>query len=58
MAYIILAGKGKILVRKSVRAISDEEMAQVLAKERIAKLDETANTTYGHEWPTEPGVRG
>jgi hypothetical protein len=43
MAYIILAGKGKVVVRKSVWAISEEEMAQGKVKERLKDFDDSVN---------------
>jgi hypothetical protein len=56
MAYTILASKGKILVRKSVWAISDNEMEQPHIKEMLAKFDESISKTYSSPWPTDLGA--
>jgi hypothetical protein len=51
MSYIILSAKGKILIRKSVWSLTDEELKLDPVKERLAKLDETIHRAYGHESP-------
>jgi hypothetical protein len=53
MAYTILASKGKILVRKSVWAISNDKMAQPRIKELLAKFDESISKAYYSPWPTD-----
>jgi hypothetical protein len=56
MAYTILASNGKILVRKSVWAISDNEMAQPYIKELLATFDESISIAYSSPWPTNLGA--
>jgi Reverse transcriptase (RNA-dependent DNA polymerase) len=58
MAFTILAGKGKVIVRKSVWAISDDEMAQPSIKEKLAKFDESIKLAYDHNWPVSSDVDG
>jgi hypothetical protein len=50
MAFTIIAGKAKVVVRKSLWAISDDKMAQPSIKEKLAKFDESVQLAYGQEW--------
>jgi hypothetical protein len=50
MAFTMIAGKAKVVVRKSLWAISDDKMAQPSIKEKLAKFDESVQLAYGQEW--------
>jgi hypothetical protein len=50
MAFTIIAGKAKVVVRKSLWAISDDKMAQPSITEKLAKFDESVQLAYGQEW--------
>jgi hypothetical protein len=39
MAYVVLAGKGKVLIRKSVCGIPDEDLAQDSIKDKLNTFD-------------------
>jgi hypothetical protein len=52
MAYLILAGKGQVLTRKSVWAISESELAQDSIKSRLHDFDQSVKAAYDQAWPT------
>jgi hypothetical protein len=51
MDFTILAGKGKVIERRSVWAIPEDEMAQDSIQKRLAEFDESIQLAYGHKWP-------
>jgi hypothetical protein len=50
MAFTILAGKGNVIVRKFVGAITEEKMSQVSIQKRLAEFDESIQLEYGNKW--------
>jgi hypothetical protein len=54
MYYLILAWKGQILIRKSVWAITPEELIQPPVQKRLKKLDASTQNTYGDHVSISP----
>jgi hypothetical protein len=53
MAYVILTGKGTTLVRKSVWAIPDTDLAHDAIKEKLNLFDARINAVYAVDWPSK-----
>jgi hypothetical protein len=54
MAYVVLAGKGKVCIRKSVRGIPDKDLAQESIKDKLHTFDLGVKAAYDHKWPDSP----